>query len=819
MRKKFFIIKKYNYVKRFIVGDLSPLKRLKYFYETKVKDYVPFFMFIAVLVGLLGGLALFVQFFPSLSAPSSITFNDTLNRVGVQLLSARVVSVGDVSQKLHTLVITANVTVPQHTSFVVELYPIAFTPPPAVYVLNYPGFQANRLPKLINSLRVLMHKHQLPVEEVTMSQLYSLPDGAFVIVPTGYLPSPFVAPNSPYFLPTLLSNKDITLLFIGQDVNTMITPDHQTVIVPVNQRLFGLKREDLHSNTLSIKNANVRIFRFTPNDVQYSLFSSGILSGVQIGRSRFVFFPTIVDNPIWIKDSEAFAKDVETVMLTLYTPKSVNNKPVHNTFNVHNGINLWFTPFSTLRKTSVLAVFKTNDTQKNFLFFSSGFDYPCDLYVDGSFSKLPYAFTHIDELLYFDVTPKTCEKRGESYFLQVKDAGGKLVESQYFIARADHVVGEYPFRKSLQFFNVKNVSGYYLFEVVDEIGRQYASSLVHIKHVKVIPEFTRFSSISKLRFFIRDDRGNAIVLPRVHVKMDNHDLGDFLNTDQIVIDFSKSGIAVGRHVFTFTAGDWSYKVWVVKRGEQNILTSPMGLALLGLSGLILVISVMFARKQEKKFYLDVPPFPPFSKVKVPITADKIREVFERVEKAYKWENIPLSIEEIRKGFSDFAYQHKPIFISSYNLQKLFEKAEARGIVASSYGYYALREWLKGRSIEELVLYRKVRNLCVHKTVPFSKLYPVNHTYDVHLKLEDLDVYLHLAHAASFKRQIVHALKNIGKGVNIIVFNDEGEKEELTSFLPSPTLEGVLLKIGMFMGFVKVMTLKELAQFIDDVRGR
>ena len=815
-KKKFIVSKKFSPIRSYIVKQVPPwkegLRRLKKI----VSGSLPFFTFLFLIVSIFAFFALFFQFTPSSleSQHPRITNNITLNYM---VDNSNVLSVGTHSTHYRTLSFLITINSSNEVENVLAKVSLLNRPGPThVFVLKYPGFQSSIYPLFVKALKKRMKKHMLGVSEITYTKIPSLPPGSVLIVPTGYIPSIFLDKSSPYFLPRLISEKYIYIIYIGQPFTSMISPRKVISSIPSEQSIISTTQKSLSSNLFHLKHGHYVVSGMTgvSGGGLGKVVSLDVVSGID-SKGCFLVFPTILDNPSWVQHPEYAAEDVETLISSFFSSKDKTNS-----FKLSsNSPSFLFSPFikkdDVFVRVDLIAKVRGGGNKRTFFFLSGYKTNPCDLFIDGGFIHLPYALTKTDEL--FHLSFSNCKKLGNSYFLTVRDVNGKVIEDGYYIGRATELPEVFPFRRNLKFGGNELASGFYVLSIVDEVGRTYASMLIRIKNISVIAKNTIITNPKQLTFYIVDEYGNPTTLSHVVVSMDGYKIGKYSRTNEIVVNLTGS-LSIGKHIFEFSSGTWRSSVVVVKKGEKTFFTDPLMIGMILFAVLIVFISTIFAKSQEKVYGLDIPDFPPFTEIKVPIKPSQLEKIFEKMERTYKWNMLPLSLSEIRKGFSNFTYKQRPIFVSEYNLAQLLEKAEAKGFIASAYGYYALKKWIdaSNRDIEELVLYRKLRDICIQKAVPFSKL--TRNLYDVALDLKGRKVYVHLMSSKNFKQKIMNALRNTKNGMNVLLFNDASGKEELTSLLFSPSVALAILKLALFSGDVNILTIKELSEILDEFRG-
>ncbi len=823
--RHFSIFKRYAPIKRFTVRALSPLDRVKKLLKDALSVNP---LFLGVLLASLGIFLVVVLLFSHLNIYSFSPHHNTYVQSTpphVKVVYSDIYSAGDIAYHNRLFYAILNISVSDngggHSShlakIVVKTAPVSV--PRQIFVLRDPKRNPGFCDELVKSLQQQFKNNSISVLETDPAHIFTLPPASLLIIATDTMP-PYLLNDSGPNLRTL-SKQGISVLYVGKEFGKWFAFSPGQV-----------KIDHLHFSSGSYV---VKGYKST-YDYGGSAIIFGGISVLFSENSVFYFVPTIHTNPEWNGKPSLAAEDIHKIVL-----HSLMNNATNNTFTNFTvswkGKSILYPVYSTLSPTPTkriqITVYLLNESKTkashvypNATIYASGnYVYPAALYVDGDFNQFPHSILKKKQMLYYDFLPQ--------YSQNLASCTLSLMAYSWNMTPLLSFPG-IPLELSSGRSNVKPVflkflewgkskGNDYILELVAGGGKGvYGRGLVHVYDIKarlVGPLSSAVISHTYNFEFVGADTGKTLSLPDLRVYVDGKEIKSY-NTavSKVVLNFKQSPLPTGKHIILFKSHDWEYKYVLVKTNQSNPLFSPMFLATIVFVALLVIVATIFAKRGEEKYFLDVPDFPPFNENHVPVSRKEIVEMFERLEKTYRWKWIPLSVEELQRVFCTLVYKNRPVFVSEYNVHLLLSQLESKGIVQSAYGYYALTSWIKqsGKSITELALYRKIRDLCIRKAIYFSPI-DLKARYDMELRIGDRRIFLFFMTPEKYGEKVSNALKNKTPGINVLLFNDDGEREHFTSLINSPSNLLALLKMKLFGGRMVLLTVKELAERIDEMK--
>jgi hypothetical protein len=298
----------------------------------------------------------------------------------------------------------------------------------------------------------------------------------------------------------------------------------------------------------------------------------------------------------------------------------------------------------------------------------------------------------------------------------------------------------------------------------------------------------------------------------------------FNNVDNIKVDVSNTGgesLPTGNHSFSFTAGDYKTVIYVNHQRTQTLFDNPMfwlvGIFTLGIVG----IGVFFARQEDVLFAIDIPDFPPVARTRIPLSPDVVISIFAKINETYRWQNTPLTTNEVKNGFKDIFYQGKPIIITDYNVEYLLDELEKKGRVKEALGYYGLSEWTDKtkRSMDYMALMRRLRDICVNNAIPFTSLGESEEADSV-ITVVGQQMFVHFFDKSIETSQVLaNPLSTISKGITIILFKSNGEKDAFQNLLiSSPSVAPLITKMEADGGSLQFLTADEFEKMLMEFKS-
>ncbi|MEM4272672.1 MAG: hypothetical protein QXH30_03705, partial [Candidatus Bilamarchaeaceae archaeon] len=367
-------------------------------------------------------------------------------------------------------------------------------------------------------------------------------------------------------------------------------------------------------------------------------------------------------------------------------------------------------------------------------------------------------------------------------------------------------------------YTFKLPGGDYILEIVDSENNAYARSYMRSGTLSIASVKPNYQQDEYTFNFLLD--GKPIRLTgSVYINGNPAKSKAFTNAESVSVDAARingAPLDAGQNKFTFKLGDYSSDVTISKPAVKSIFTEPFFLGAVGIAAVALVIGFLFARQGAVIYGLDIPDFPPQSTRKIPMKKETLLAIFQKVNETYKWKNTPLKLNEIKGGFRGMLYEGKPIFISDYNLEYVLSRLEGMGLVKKELEYYGLSSWEKesGRGMRQLAFFRKLRDICINNAVPFTPL-GKEEGYDSRITVMGQEMYVHLYDEPG--RVVPNLLSSVSKGPNILVFEDEGEKDSFYEYISTGSAEATALKLEVQAGSVLTQTWQEFADMIKDMK--
>ncbi|MEW6036590.1 MAG: hypothetical protein AB1529_08320 [Candidatus Micrarchaeota archaeon] len=695
--------------------------------------------------------------------------------------------------------------------------------PSEVFILNSERFEASTYPDFIRVLRSNLAKRKILLNEITIKQLETLPEGAVVIVPSGAIPKEIIGIDSQLTM-NELSDRGIVLIYLGQPFTKML-----------NGTLVSFTPRDTLKDVPATFDENAQLesepgfslfqplYRVAPLGGWKGAIAYGSVSITTRGNGAFVFVPQTLDGG-WRGDYEAAADDISRIVFE--TPwAQPNSEP-----KVYEFTN------------------QTNYSGRQY-FFSNEFDSP-NVTTKVEFIGYPPASNiSIRETLFAQL-----EKRRNNTLLI--EQGGRVVSANItnqpvrinaqlrepvaaqpsmFLSVVDNKGNE------IQTFPQGNVNvqadqsfdvliyldrGEYIVKLVDDESNVYGETYMKVVSIDINYLGQDVQKRSTYKFSVTMD-GSPRTLSEVTVRVDNGQYGTqkFTNVDNMRVDLSQyvgnEPLPLGNHTFEFTAGALKVNIPVVHTRPKTIFDEPIFWITLILTGGIVGVGAIFARAEEVFFAIDIPDFPPVARTKIPLSPDVVLSIFDKVNETYRWQTTPLTAAEMKNGFKDIFVQGKPIYITDFNVEYLLVELEKKGRVKESLGYFGMSDWEQksGHTIEYLALMRRLRDICVNNAIPFtglgeseeadSVITVVGQQMSIHFYERRIDV----------GKLLGRVIPTIGHGIAIIMFKSPPDKEYFQTMMnSSPTIGPLIVKMEADSSSLLLLTADELEKMMLEFKS-
>ena len=362
--------------------------------------------------------------------------------------------------------------------------------------------------------------------------------------------------------------------------------------------------------------------------------------------------------------------------------------------------------------------------------------------------------------------------------------------------------------------------GTYTIELVGDDGGIYtiAGLVVSGLDVDISPNFN--NNTLKLVFKIG---GVPTKLDDVVISINGKTI-TYSNVKSVEIDLIKllGDVPVGEYTVTVKSGGETVTKVFYKKPQTGLsrLLSPTNLVILLLSFVIYIAGLVFAKKEEEKYNIVVPDIIPLVGKTVKLKKSQIIQLFEEVNKFYKWHYMPLKAKELVAGLKNGLIGVKAI-VGEYNMNYVLDKLVEKGMLDYVLGYYLPKSWSSksGFSSAILALFRKVRDIAVSHVIPFTTRISSSQPYHMKLKVLWQDVYIYFY---TKREDLKYILKNapsyIKKGLVFIVVPSEEIKEDLLDSLRGSGRGLKALQLALRTGSLFIMTVDELAAKIKELKG-
>ncbi len=284
--------------------------------------------------------------------------------------------------------------------------------------------------------------------------------------------------------------------------------------------------------------------------------------------------------------------------------------------------------------------------------------------------------------------------------------------------------------------------------------------------------------------------------------------------DLIVFEVTPAPVPAGNHEFTFTFGTSSQTLeatYTPRRNWWDETEYQLGILIVAI---VFFIGYSLKRPDVETYSLDVPDFPPLSKISIPVKKSAVLELFNSVNSDYKWEYMPLKISEIKSGFRKMYYKGKGIRIGDYNTERILNKLVQDGSVKSVLGLYALSSWEEksGRSVRYLAIFRRMRDVFVNNAIRFEELNS-SKQYDTRISAGG-GMLVHIYDPSPETLNTI--LSNSTQQRQLLLFANDSEKVEFEESLESTSKARVLMKMLISSGRLALVTVSELEAFLKKI---
>lgn len=740
------------------------------------------------------------------------------------LLSGEVLNSGELGSKNYRAGILVKYNTSNIDNYTVVLTPYEQKIPYEVYVLNSAREEASIYPDFIRELRNKLGTRQMMLNEISLKQLETVPEGAVVIVPSGVVPMELLGFDSSLSMEGL-AERGIVVIYIGHPFTQMLNGT-LSVFTPKETLQHLPVRFDETNPVQSTENFSLYQPLYRASGSGWATKSAyGSVSIIRKENGAFVFLPQTLDGG-WSRDPLAAAEDISRIIFEVPWAEPLADPIVYSMVNQSNysGERYFFTGTFQSSEASVKVDFIGNSSASKFpvqetLYMHLAKPTDSELFIQGGEKVIPTNLTN--DLVRMNAELKEPEPGQPNMYIIVLNENGSQVQ--------DFPQGNVNVQAARSFDVPIYVDrGEYLVRLIDDESKLYAQTYmkvvsIDVKHVRVAKQ-----QLSDYTFAVTMDE-NPVTLDYVEVVVDGGEYGtyEFSGVSEITINMEKyTGgpqlrLPDGNHTFVFTSAGLTSFVSITHKTPPNIFTQPIfwvtALLTLGIVG----IGAYFARQEEVYFSLDVPDFPPVARTRIPLSQDVVLSMFPKINENYRWEYTPLTTAEIKNAFKEVFYKGKPIYITDYNVEYLLEALRKKGVVGEALEYYGLIDWENKtkHSTDYLALMRRLRDMCVNNAVPFTGLGKSKEADSV-ITVVGQQMYLHFYEKQGDVKQLLRrVLGTIGTGITIIVFKSRADRTAFNDLLnSSPTIAPLIMKMESDSKSLLLYTTEELEQMVVDFKS-
>ncbi|MBU1681852.1 hypothetical protein KKE38_03460 [Candidatus Micrarchaeota archaeon] len=764
-------------------------------------------------------------YFSSLLQAEAYAFNVQTDKPEIfnTILGGEILSSGESGDSLYTGAAFIDYNTENLDTYNITLTPYQEHIPSEIFILNSKKIEATTYSDFISTLRSNLSKRNVILNEISISDLETLPQGAVVLVPTGVIPKELIGMDSLITINKLV-DRGIVIIYMGQPFTKVLDgslvvslSDSQVRSLPFT---FDQSEKPESSDGFNLFDARYRV----SSSVGWkSTLKYGSVSVVRKNNGAFVFLPQTLDGG-WRSNGAVAATDVARIIYEIPWATELEEP---NTYEFtdpldHNGSRYFFTnPFDATKGT-IKVDFVGNSTLSNnpiietlYIYLEKNDDN--ELFIKEGIKVVPTNIT--GERTRVTASLKEDTAASPDMFLIINDINATQVQmfpQGYVNVQSD------------SFFDIPVYvqRGEYIIELIDDESKKYAQSYMKVVGIDIEYKGISPDKSSVYLFDITMD-DNPSTLGEVEIKVDDGEYGtyNFNNVNSIQLDLgsrtSDQNLPFGNHTFTFTSGSLVIEVPISHTKRSTIFDNPLFWLVVILTGGIVGLGIFFARQEAVYFAIDIPDFPPVARTRIPLSPDVVLSIFQKVNENYRWETTPLSPSEIKNGFKSIFYKGRPIFITDYNVEYLLEDLRKKGLVDGALGYFGLSSWKSktGHTLQYLSIMRSLRDICVNNAVPFTGLNE-SEAADSVITVVGQQMYLHFFDKEGDVESMFHrVLTSIKRGITIVIFKNEFEKQEFVTLLnSSSSVAPLIMKMESDSKALLFNTTEELEDMIAEFKN-
>ncbi|MEM4367962.1 MAG: hypothetical protein QXO21_02980 [Candidatus Anstonellales archaeon] len=705
-----------------------------------------------------------------------------------------------------------------------------------VYVLHlnpsiYSQYQESYL-AFVNLLKKKFSDSGIYVHEVEMEDLDDIADNSILIIPVNYIPAEFIQNDAK--LLRVLFNKGIFIFYIGDTFDKVVTNEGKIIQMSYDSYEFRIKFAKKGSNeynqrvgeipkisdSLNIKSREYIILtssdnlKITADGLQY-IYRDEKGSGI-------LFFPVALSSG-WDKIEDA-VDDVFNVYASFsYYPV------IQKGFgNLNSGSNILLIEdlnpnFDNLYYIAIFNANATSGTEyRKILFHRVEALQKGVVYLEppkGKSNLVSNLISSEKSLITIDFVELSNEL--SDVYLHIYSGEQKLYTQK---------LKGGPFLVNLKIIG-KEIDlpvppgGYVIVATKDEqgniiIGKTY----VKIDEPEIIPLFD-LNSWQEGRFnfsIVSKSSKQPYSFDKVDVYFDNRFVGSY-NTSPFMARLNEPA-EQGEHTFkfVFSSNEFANKISDDKKytlsltmnyiKPYNWYEDPNSLIAFGISVFFVIVSRFIKPPEEKIFYLTVPDFPQSKINKVKVKPDFFIALFDRVNRRYGWQYMPLTIEELKKAIYDLDLKGKKLIVNDYNLELVLNALVERGLIKKYKYYFCPTEWEEKTKfdIEYLTIIRMIRETALSLAIK----YQINLEHDrpnfiFTFPTKEIFVFAY----SKNKNLSIVLLPYLSREEVILVFGDIEEKNNFIDSIYSDNLTDTQIKIAYLNNNLKLITVDEVKKYL------
>lgn len=698
-----------------------------------------------------------------------------------------------------------------------KLYPTR--PSRQVFVLSYPREGADSYTDFRKHLDHNIMRSGWVVNDIRLEDIDNLPEGCTLLIPTGLFPEPLAKIDErgiPRFLDIIKNG--VSIVYIGQ---------------PLTDALMGPNSNPVLADTPALEEANI-LFNptssiqssqgFRMKDPLYTVSKKkssphliwGSISKYTYGSGSILFVPETLDAG-WRGNGKEAGEDIARLVVQEPFRPFVVMDQINYKKDVpgQKRETIFFSPMTRTdgHMRIILDMVDTKSSKK-----AKIYDWPIKKTTNGELYLKNPVFV-----------PDYLGGGNQMVIADLKEPTEEKMKLFYELYKNGSSEQRLPVEQSLSYVNVRKVSsirldqdpGDYILRVTDPEEKVYAQSKVSMSGIDILgPKGKQMrDSFTEKRFnfnFTYADEPVTVPKVTVYIKDTSSARQDYAFKDSITYN-TKTDFKKGEYTFVFDFGGRFSKELTLEYSPSEVPWFRPEVIVLGVIGVLVFVAGFVFRLQPKaQFSIDIPDFPPASHKVIQMKTSEIIDVFERVNKKYVWDHMPLSIEELKAGFRQVNSRGRSIIVGDFNLQRILEQLENKGVMEQSLGFYAPVKWAEqsGIKIEVLSMFRYLRDLFVQHAIRFSKLRAVKEC-DIKFLLRNNSHFIHLY--SGDDSIIENALKTAAKGDTWIIFKDHFELETFRKRLRSSSTLFLSLKMQVDADKIKLYSIEQMDEVFKKIK--